>query len=436
MRKYVVAISIALLSQAEGFGAGCKYPGNPQQGLSLRQGYVDYITPSVLQPFKDALPKVSDPKIQAILSSPDTMWYDESSMVFFYQDSIESVVGGRANCVARMVGEQNAGNTIGKLMNFFGSDYRFLFPFRTVAGTDNVQNLKSLNFWAPPVVSGSVLPVKYWRPSSRGRWYWTHPVGTVIGEVLYEQAPNSKWYVFEIRVRKRYRDGWSVDVFKPFVRAEDMAQAIMVKRPEWQMNIELRRFVNFLQNKDTLVKNRWESKPYGKVFTPIDGALDPLPEHGDDNLIIELLTDTTFRSSEGMIWKENASLQTYAPASQAHFSIVPKGYEMGMIPVNEVSCNRCHSETGHRLLDFEFDIQLYGEVWGEDRIFTWHLFEPNQYIYGTFDDSDVPSRKVNPRLVQAGLVKNEKPSEGDPDYKALPSAFKPEKKRKSGGHSR
>ena len=102
---------------------------------------------------------------------------------------------------------------------------------------------------------------------------------------------------------------------------------------------------------------------------------------------------------------------------------------MGLIPVNEISCNRCHSETGRRLGELEFDIQLYGEVWGEDRIFTWHLFEPHRYIYDTWDDTD-GSRKVNPKMVAAKLLQNQTPSSGDPDYKPLPGAFKPEAKRR------
>lgn len=271
------------------------------------------------------------------------------------------------------------------------------------------------------------MPVKYWKLSSRGRWRWAFPVDTLFGEVLYEQGPDGRWHVFEIRTRRRYRDGWAVDVLRPFGTAEQMAQAVMTKRPDWAMSVSLRQLVQHLQNPSTLVPNRWESKAYGKVFPPIDGALDRLPDIDDKALIKELLTETTFVSVEGMIWKESGSLQTYGPSSDASFSIAPKGYEMGMIPVNEVSCNRCHSETGRRLGEFEFDIILYGEVWGEDQIFTWHLFEPNSRIYDTWDEVD-GSRKVNQRMVQANLLKNEKPSASDPDYKPLPTAFKPDRR--------
>src|SRR5690606_32497143 len=110
---------------------------------------------------KRVLPQVADSEVNDILHGEDTMWYDEDSMVFLYQDSIETVTGGRANCVGRDVGERNADNpAIAKLMNYFGPDYRFMFPFRTAAGTDNVTNSRVINFWAPPQKNGQTLPVR------------------------------------------------------------------------------------------------------------------------------------------------------------------------------------------------------------------------------------------------------------------------------------
>ena len=39
-------------------------------------------------------------------------------------------------------------------------------------------------------------------------------------------------------------------------------------------------------------------------------------------------------TAEGAIWKEHGGKETYAPSGEGDFGIVPKGYEMGMIPVN------------------------------------------------------------------------------------------------------
>lgn len=418
-----IGLTPLLLGAATAFGGTCDFvPVDPS--LSAREGYAEFIAPEHLQPFKNALPNLERADLETAMRSSDTMWYDEESMVFLYQDSVESVVGGRANCVGRKVGEANRNNpAIAKLMNYFGTDYRFKFPFRKAAGTDNVTNVKVLNFWAPPKVLGRTLPVRWWKASSRGRWHWVFPVGTIFGEVLFEKGPDDSWYVFEIRMRKRYRDGWEVDLFRPFVSATSMADAVVARRPNWQSRPDLNRLVTHLRNPATLVRHRMVSEAYGAVFPPIDGALDKLPAIEDSALIGELLSSTTFKSTEGAIWKEHGGLETYAPSSEGDFQIVPRGYEMGMIPVNEVSCNRCHEQTGRALGTFEGDIVLYGEVWGEDRAFTWHLFEPNRYIFNTFDDSDSNTRRLNPRLVQAGLLKNERPAATDPNYKQLPTPY-------------
>jgi hypothetical protein len=423
MRNRVIG-SLIFVALGAGFSgvatAGVCDDAVRERGLTTRAGFMDFMAPERLRPLKEALPRVADDDVQAIMNHADTMWYDEQSMVFLYQDSVETVTGGRANCVGREVGERNRGNVIGKLLTYFGPDYRFKFPFRKAAGTDDVTNAAVINFWHPPRdQAGRVLPVKWWKASARGRWHWVFPVGTVFGEVLYQKGPQDRWYVFEIRTRERYIDGWKVDLFRPFKTAESLARAIERRRPNWRQSSDLTRYVQHLRNVNSLVAHQMVSEAYGPVFPPVNGALDPLPALADTELLVDLLTTTPFVSTEGAIWKENANLETYAPSATSDFNIVPGGYKMGMIPVNEVSCNRCHSETGRYLKDLDFDIQLYGEVWGEDRLFTWHLFETNRQIFDTFDDAD-GSRKVNPRMVQAGLLLNQRPAAGDPLYKQLP----------------
>lgn len=427
MRHITILLFVGWVSTAQATGP-CEPPTNPPTGLTTKPGFMDFMEAEELSPLKAALPQVANPDVQKALKNPNTMWYDEDSMVFLYQDSIETVVGGRANCVGRKVGERNKDNpAIGKLLNFFGPDYRFRFPFRTAAGTDNVTNKRVINFWLPPRHQGKLLPVRWWRDGTRGRWSWTFPAGTLFGEVLYQKGPNGKWYVFEIRTRERYRDGWAVDVFRPFSSAVQLADGIIRKRPAWAMDPNLRKVVQHLETNSNLKPHQMVSPAFGKVFPPVKGALDVIPEIKDWQLVVELLSSTPFRSTQGEIWKENGSLETYAPSSQGNFGIVPKGYEMGMIPVNEVSCTRCHQETGRRLREFEFDIILYGEVWGEDQIFTWHLFEPHSRIYDTWDDAD-GSRKLNSRMQQAGLLQKGKPSTTDPLYKPMPSAYVPDRK--------
>jgi hypothetical protein len=419
---FITSILISGLTGKAAFAGPCEYRQN-NDPLQTRDGYVEFIMEDKFRPFRAALPELDDTAMNAAMRSADTMWYDDESMTFLYQDSVEVVTGARANCVGRLVGERNQNNPdIARLTHYFGADYKFKFPFRGVAGTDNVTNLKVFNFWAPPKQNGRVLPVRWWKSSARGRWNWVFPVGTVFGEVLFQQGPDQNWYVFEVRTRKRHLEGWEPNVFRPFATAAQLEQAIVARRPQWHRDANLARFVDHLKNRETLVAHTMRSEAYHKIFPPIQGALDKLPVINDKQLVVELLTGHRFRSTEGQIWKENGQLETYAPASEDDFSIVPKGYEMGMIAVNEESCNRCHIETGRRLGDLEPVIQLYGEVWGEDRLFTWHLFQPHRYIFNTWDDVD-GSRMVNPRMVQANLLRNERPAANDTVYRQLPTPY-------------
>ena len=422
MRLWSYLALLPVFSSQAHAGTGCK-PTPPLPNPDVRSGFVQFMPADQLAVLKAALPTVADSEVQAALLSSDTMWYDEQSMVFLYQDSMESVVGGRANCVGRLVGETNAA-PINRLLNLFGSDYRFNFPFRTAAGTDNTTNTRVINFWVPPRQGGAVIPTKYWQDTARSHWHWVFPVGTVLGEVLFEQDPTGNYHTFEIRTRKRYSDGWLPNAYRPFRTAKEMASAIMSQRPNWAMSTNLSAVVSHLQDNSKIVPHKWSSAVFAKAFDPINGALDLVPEIEEHDLVKDLLSKYPFKSMEGAVWKRNdGGLETYAPSSAATFNIVPKGYEMGMVAVNEESCNRCHVQTSHPLGDFDDQLILYGEVWGEDRIFTWHLFQPNNHIFQTWDDTDV-SRVVNPNLVKAGLVMKSKVAANDPVYKVLPVPYK------------
>ena len=62
--------------------------------------------------------------------------------------------------------------------------------------------------------------------------------------------------------------------------------------------------------------------------------------------------------------------------------------------------------------DLDDRIVLYGEIWGEDRIFTWHLFDIAADGFSVSDGS----RRINPRPQQAGMVETGKPSASDARY--------------------
>lgn len=385
-----------------------------------RNHYVQYMNPTTVSRIVNKLPRLEDKRIDELMRDTNTIWYDEESMVFAYQDSVETVVGLRANRVGRETGENSSVPDIRLLMNYFGEDKRFRFPFRTAAGTDSaIGDVEVYNFWVPARNDSDVLPVKWWKASRRGRWHWIHPVGTLFGEVLLIKDPQGEAHVFEVRIRERYLQGWDVNVFRPFQRSSQLVAAIKERRPKYRENPSLVAVIDHLESPQTLSPFTLRASQHlDAAFPALDGALDKLPSFGDNDLVREILKETTFQTVEGRVWRENDQFETYAPSSSVSFSIVPKDYTIGMIPVNETSCNRCHEQTGRGLRDFEDRIMLYGEVWGEDKIFTWHLFKVNPHMFGTFDDSD-GSRFINPRLVAAGLVEEGRPNADSKLYRLI-----------------
>lgn len=382
--------------------------------LGVRPGQsLDFIDPARLAPFKAALPQIDDVEMQAVLNDPTTVWYDELSMIFTYQDSQGNPQGLRANRVGYDVGINTDNDEIRKLVNFFEPSH-FKPPFKTAFGTTLTpeKNIYLLNFWRLPQVGGAAVPVKYWREGTR--WRWTFPVGTVFGEVMMMRAPDDgTWHTFEIRTRKRYGGGWAVAAFRPFLKASDFTAAVHAASLQRPQSTDLAEFVAQLESTTALERHTLTAAPiYAKSVAPIVGALDYIPETRDYALIKQLLHTTVFKSAEGSVWKEGGGLETYAASTKAPFSIVPQNYEAGVIPVNEVACSSCHNQTGRLVGDLDDSAILYGEIWGEDQIFTWHLFE---VTYDAFTVSD-EGRHVNPRLTQARLIEQGKPSSSDTRY--------------------
>ncbi len=385
--------------------------------LPVRDGYVQFIAESELSKMIRNLPHVTDPVIDAALHSTNTMWYDEESLVFNYQDSFgnpEGPEGIRANRVGFDVGNNSNVPDIRKLTEYF-EPMKFKFPFAIAAGGKDDSNVFVLNFWLPPRdASGKALPVNWWKNGSH--WHWVFPVGTVIGEMLMMRDPADpqQWFTFEIRSRVRELNQWRTDVFRPFTNALDLAEAIKFARPEWQRS-DLGALISHLENSQTLTAARLDSRPYEAAVPSIAGFYDYLPETTDHALIKEFLLARVFQSSMNQHWKADGDKRTYAAATKASFHIVPKGFIGGMLENSEASCKRCHDQTSRPLGQLDGKVILYGEIWGEDQTFTWHPFNINSDAFTVSDGS----RAENPRMVQAGLIINRKPVAGDPTYAEL-----------------
>jgi hypothetical protein len=400
----------------------CTVYTSRNQPLRSAPGFVEMITQEELSPLLAHLPRFSDPEFDRKIKSDDVMWYDEASMVFVYQDSFgrpQGPEGLRANRVGYDVGSTASIPDIRLLTDYFKPG-KFKFPFSISAGADYADNVYVLNFWIPPKDSGNVLPVTYWQDGSH--WHWVFPVGTMIGEALFMQAPDDQqFYLFELRSRKRELAQWRTKIYRPYESAEDLATKIMALRPEWAQG-ELRQLIDHLKNPDSLIPKTLDTDTYSQIVEPFSGFLDYLPETSDYQLIKTLLKDTVYQDAMGKTFKQDsASRITYAPATSAEFHIIPKDYIGGLLATSEEACARCHDQGGRPLKDLDFRITLYGELWGEDRIFTWHPFDKGQDIYSVSDGSRAP----NPRFVEAGLLVRGVPQTDSPIYRRLPQSWDP-----------
>jgi len=382
--------------------------------LRTQPGYIDFIDPSELRPLLQHLPTVADPVVRTALFDDQTMWYDEGSMGYVYQDSFGDPKGLRMNRVAYDTGIRNTHPDIQLLTEYF-EEGRFRFPFGIFSGHHD-KGVYSLSFWHAPSDSNGVIPVRYWRNNSH--YEWVFPIGTVIGEVLFLRAPDGEWLPFEIRARVRLPTEWDATAWRPYPTAADLAAAIMAKRPNWQAS-DLNTLVTHLLDQTTLKPHVLDSGNYKTIVPSFNGALDTLPGTNDTELIKSLLKVPEYAKANGMIWKANGSLKTFAASTNAAFHIVPKGYEGGMLEVSNAACARCHEHVSRPLSHLDRRIILYGEIWGEDQVFTWHPFEIDSSSYGTTDGN----RKLNKRMVAARLVVEGRPQTSDNKYKTIVKPF-------------
>lgn len=387
--------------------------------LTTQSGYVDFMDPNEQEAMKELLPQLADTKLNDAMRSSRTMWYDDNAMVFVYQDSFGDPKGLRANRVGYDVGSNSSVPDIRLLVNYFKPG-KFRFPFGITAGADFHESDHVLYFWQPPVKNGKTLPVKYWK--NRSHFHWTFPVGTIFGEVLMINGPKEKdWHVFEVRVRERLKSSWKTSIFRPFVNAKQMAQAIQDERPNWQ-ETDLKALVNHLLDNTTLVDRTLDTEYYGKIVPDFKGSADYLPGTKDTALIHGFLKNRVFQDVMGTSWKKGNGKETFAAATKADFHIVPRDYIGGMFGTTEKACMTCHEHSGRPFKDLDSRVVLYGEIWGEDQIFTWHPFEIGTDSFTVSDGS----RRINKRLLSSGLLVREKPSSSDPNYEILPLPYRPD----------
>lgn len=370
--------------------------------------------------YKAALPTVAFRRVQEIFESPSTIWFDKEVMIPSYQDSVGdgsyTPIGARPNSRGR-------GIIVPAGRRLFSADgEHWSFPFGHTAGTDRTPNKHIINFMSLPADDDGYLPVVYETfDDNRAlgglglhKWTWLFPVGTTMGEVIFLED-GGELYPVEVRTRRRYLTGWATNAFRPFPTAIHLAEAIKREAPSWASDSNLSSLVDHLERSDNIVAKTLRSPDFNDVFVT-SGFQDVLPPFADANLVKHLLTTTTFVSAFGQTWKQTSAGAAFYATTDEAFSVVPADSDIALLEVREASCVRCHQEAGRAIDDFEPEAILYGDIWGEDRIFSFHPWDQDRYV-----EFNTDNRRVRPVFDTSGIVARlDRSKHLDTIYRAIP----------------
>jgi hypothetical protein len=372
---------------------------------------LDLMPPAQLAEIASRMPCIAAGDTRDVVESVQTFWYDKKSLVPGYQDSfgdnVVTPIGMRPNTI-----DPSLINTAvpGGHQQIFVEFGVFHFPFGKPIG--DVTNVEVINFWQLPQGNGATLPVVHWRRDPNEythRVEWMFPAGTVFGELLFKLEGGVR-YPFEIRTRTRTVDGWTNDVYRPFTRATDLADAIEARRsakPEWASSQALDALIDQLRA-GTLSTFRLSANRFPGAFPTRDAGIEQLPALSgtDAELVNELLMTTAFRSAKDTTWKETGGLTAFAAGAAGTGSIVPKGFNAAAVKVDDTSCTTCHRDAGRPFETWYSNILAYGELWGNDEIFTWHPFTIDKFVdsKGAVVNFNHDNRQIRPDFISAGLV--------------------------------
>jgi len=352
---------------------------------------------------RNLLPRVEDEEVQKILDDPMLILYTDNEMPKAYQ-----FLDGMLPGIHRVSYNISANGS-----EPFGNGNRE-FPWATPAGAHRSKSVSTFRFLRLPVdENGKVIPIVWFHSRSKlnGQmtYGWRYPVGTAVGEVLLMRGPDAQDYCFELRIRFREQGDWDVDAFRPFPRAEDLAERIKELRPAWGEDQNLISFIEQLKPAPKLPQMTLVDK-HPRVSFRQTMAVHELPSLDDDALVRELMTQTTFKSAEGESWMTaDGGEATAAPTTKAPFHVVPAHYEAGFVAVDRVSCMRCHETVNQPVDRFQGGRDWYGRIRGSDGIFSFHPFDPS-CISGNGYGQGVAMRK---EFTAAGVIAQYDPAKHD-----------------------
>lgn len=380
---------------------------------------VELMPPARIAEIAARMPCIPAGPLRDIVESPATYWYDKHSLTPGYQDSfgdnVIAPIGMRPNTIDPGLIDLAVPGGHAQILSSLGV---FHFPFGRPVGP--VDDVVVVNFWHPV----DDQPVVWWRRDPNQythRIEWMFPAGTVFGEVLFLDD-GDVLHPFEIRTRTRTLTGWSVDAYRPFPRATDLADAIQA-RPEAADRPALGALVTQLRD-TSLAPYRVSATNFPGAFPARDTGIDALPGlTGDDaTLVRELLRTTPFRSARGIAWKQSSTRVAWAAGAAGNGTIVPRGYNGAAFEISEDSCDGCHRDAGRPFETWYSNIVAYGELWGNDEIFTWHPFTLAKFVdaQGRVVNFNYDNREIRPDFKSAGLVAPYQPAQHPPTiYKRI-----------------
>jgi hypothetical protein len=398
----------------DGMGSGSGSATDPcatPVAVPLSGRPLDILPPSRLAEIAGRMPCIEAGTARSVIESARTIWYDKKSLTPGYQDSfgdnVTTPIGMRPNTIDPGLINLAVPGGHAQIFSEIGT---FHFPFGHPIG--DTTNVEVFDFWQLPEQNGTTLPVVQWRRDPNEythRVEWMFPAGTVFGELLFMTEGGVR-YPFEIRTRTRTLAGWDVDVYRPFPSATELADAIDAHRgarPEWASSTTLDSLVSQLRS-GGLAPFTVSGTHFPGAFPARSGAIDMLPALSgtDADLIHELLMTTPFHSAKGTAWKTAGTMTAWAAAASGTGSIVPKGYNAAAINVDETSCSTCHRDAGRPFMTWYDNILAYGELWGNDEIFTWHPFTIAKFVdaNGAVVNFNYDQREIRPDFVAAGLI--------------------------------
>jgi len=375
-------VAVAELAKIEAWSAGTSSPVVPADVDPPSTAVTQLLDATTLATYRAALPKVGWTRLAKILASPSTLFWDKAAMPPAYQDTVGDgsslPIGARLNSTGRSL-------IVPEGKKLFAEDGKsWSFPFGHTAGADESTNALIVNFMSLPADGATTRRIAYRIETATvsglpvRRWNWSFPKGTMVGEIIMIKD-GASLVTAEIRVRERFAESWSTNVYRPFPTATTLSSAIKQKKPSWQGTAALKTLVTALEDATSLTAKRLDSPAFGNMIS-LEGAVDaPLPAVADDALVRDLLKTTPFVGAYGTAWKKSAALRAFGPTGPASgLSVVPNRLDLGVLEVRETTCRKCHDQGGTFIGDLVDQAILYGDIWGVDRIFSFHPFEPTR----------------------------------------------------------